>query len=241
MYKFFCAIALLALLLPSCAHRQQKNALAINYFEQASLAVQDQNHKKALQLLNKSLTIQETPQALAFKATILYHLQDFTGSVALFEKIINQTKDIPPSLKADVKNNYACVLNYMGEKEKAAKIWKDLIKDPDYLTPEVAYFNIGLLALSQNDIDKALDKLHAATEAAPDYVDAYFYLGIIYMQQGSLTQAKSQFKSILSYAPEHKYAKEFLKKIDYQNSSSEQPAQEVDEEENSNSKIFSLL
>lgn len=213
MHNYFYGIVI-SLVLTGCGGHQRKQSLANNYFEQATLAAHEGNSKKALQLLNKSLSVQETPQALAFKATILYQLNDVGASVSLFEKIINQTKNVSSTLRADIKNNYACVLNRSGNTHEAQHIWEGLTKDPDYLTPEVAHFNLALLSLSQKDFAAAVDKLQQAVSLAPDYVDAYFYLGMIYVHNELWDDAQQQFKSVLTYAPEHVGAREFLAHID---------------------------
>lgn len=200
-------------LIPGCKQQKKRSKpLATNFFEQSSLEAEEQHFKQALQLVNKSIAVQPTPQALAHKATLLYQLNDFTGSLALFEKTINQ-KNTPDALRADIKNNYACVLNQLGQKDKARQLWEELTTDTHYLTPEVAYFNLGLLALVQADVKKAEEHLMQATEAAPDYVDAFFYLAVTQIRLGKLQQAQEYLKTILSFAPEHAAAQELLTQV----------------------------
>lgn len=213
MHRFYYIPFVALAIIPGCKQQTKKSKpLATNLFEQSSLEAEDRRFKQALQLVNKSIATHPTPQALAHKATLLYRLNDFAGSVALFEKIINQ-KDAPPALMTDTKNNYACVLNQLGQQKKAAQIWQELTTDTSYLTPEVAHFNLGLLALTQTDMQAAEKHLLDATQAAPDYVDAFYYLAIAQIQLSKYWQAKQQLDMVLSITPEHTAAKELLQRI----------------------------
>lgn len=206
-------IIFLSVALAGCSkQKKETKPLAHNLFEQSHIEAEDQRYKHALQLVNKSIKVDPTPQALAHKATLLYRLNDFEGSLALFEKIINHN-DATETLKADSKNNYACLLNQMGKTKEAEKIWLELSCDKNYLTPEVAFFNLGLLSLTKNDIVNAINNLKRATLLSPDYIDAFYYLAVAYMHIGNYKDAHQAATTIISFVPEHQAAQEIINYI----------------------------
>ena len=207
-------ICALSLCLGGCQKQTKadKELQANRFLEQATLAAQEHRYNEAIQAINKSLALKESPQVLALKATWLYRIGNTDASLELFEKILN-SPSLSSSLRADTKNNYACVLNQHNEKKKAEQLWQELTKDMDYLTPEVAYFNLGLLAISQKNFMKAIDKFNHAITLTPDYVDAYYYLAIAYFYTRDFEHAHESLERVLSLANQHKAAQALLKKV----------------------------
>lgn len=207
-------LILTCLILSGCNTQQKKESkpLAGNYLEQSTLEAKEQNFKKALQLVNQSLNVEETPQALIHKGTLLYQLEKFNESLAIFEKTINM-RNIPGPLKSDAKNNYACILNQLGKKEAAQKIWKELADDNNYLTPQVALYNLALLALARGDLEMAEKYLLKATYTAIDYVDAFFFLGVTQLHQKRWGAARDSLQTVLSLNSQHQAAQELLDQI----------------------------
>ena len=215
----------------SCAKQKKSNPdAAINFVKEASLESEAGNYQKALEQANKAYSLDPSPKIAALKATLLYQLQKFDESLALFKKIIDDS-ETPIHTRSDVKNNYACNLLCLGKKEEARQVWKDLTFDKFYLSPEVAWFNMGLLEFSDGlaefrELDKnkkTHSKLHfsnsmkffeKAVDIASNYIDAYFYLAIAQFQLSKFDEARDNLLIILSKIPEHKPAQELLVKVD---------------------------
>jgi tetratricopeptide (TPR) repeat protein len=217
-------------LLFGCAKQKKNNSNEVtNHLKEASIEAEAGNYQRALEITNKAYKIDPSPKIGALKATLLYQLQKFEESLTLFKKIIDDPKT-PALTKSDVKNNYACTLLCLNRKEEAKQIWRNLAFDKNYLSPEVAWFNLGLLEFSDgiseqkelNENKKTHSKIHfnnstkffeKAIEIACNYIDAYFYLAIAQFQLKQFEQAKNNILTILSKVPEHKPAQDILIRI----------------------------
>lgn len=210
--------------LTSCSKKKGENPLAKNYYQQSLIAA-EKNKREALVLIDKSISIEPTPRAYALKATLLHQINKYPESLELFEKVL-QDPAAPATLKTDVSNNYACTLIALGQPEKAQEIWLGLTEDRFYLSPEVAWFNLGLLqlngisqsaTLSKKDTDqleKAVTYFNKALKLNNDYIDCYYYLSLILIRLKRFEEAKQNLIQIVGLMPEHENAKELLHSID---------------------------
>ncbi|HLB40930.1 MAG TPA: tetratricopeptide repeat protein [Candidatus Babeliales bacterium] len=202
--------------LSGCGQRRSpKSSLAYNYYHQALVAA-EKNPREALDLIEKSLLEQTLPRALVFKATLLFQVEKYLESVTLFEKIISD-KRIPPTLKTDAKNNYACVLVALGKLAAAEELWRSLTADRHYLSPEVAWLNIGLLKLNQQDYRAAAQAFNQALRIANDYVDAYYYLALVLTRLHEWQTARQTLHNLLNIVPDHAAAQKLLSEINVAN------------------------
>ncbi len=188
------------------------------------LEAEEKNFKKALQLVDKSIQESPTPQAYALKATLFYQINEFQESVSLFKKIIRD-KETPATIKADIMNNYSCALLASGQKEEAKENWRILTKDKNYLSPEVAWFNLGLLdfyeasekgfipELSKTKLANALKNFSNAVAIASEYIDAYFYLGLTYLKLKDYERAREVVINLITKEPKHEAARLLLEEI----------------------------
>ena len=228
--KFFLIIPFLF----SCAKKKPTNTETpqfMDYMKQASSQAAAGNYETALNFANKASQTNPSPQASALKATLLYQLKRFEESEKLFKKIIDD-KNTSMQIRCDVMNNYACNLLCLNKKEEAKKIWQELALCENYISPEVAYFNLGLLEFSQAlEKKQALDAdpqkkiqsnikfanaammFERAVNIASNYVDAYYYLALSLEQIKKYDRAQEALAILLSKAPDHKPAKALLIRI----------------------------
>jgi tetratricopeptide (TPR) repeat protein len=214
-------------LLTACANKKnQKAGLAKNYFQQSLIAA-EKNKREALALIDKSIDADPTPRSYALKAMLLYQIGHYQESLVLFEKVINE-KATPASLKTDAYNNYACNLLMVGQAEKAKKIWLDLTQNRHYLSPEVAWFNLGHLellevtsqpkktVLDKNDHEKltvATNYFKNSIQINSDYIDAYYYLSIALIYLEHFAEAKQTLIQVVAIMPEHENAQKLLQEL----------------------------
>lgn len=209
----------ISLFLTSCSKRNNVN-LAKNFYEQSIVEAQDGKLKNALQIINKSLEIKPDPNSYALKATILYQLKEYHESLPIFQKIISDKK-ILPTLKADLMNNQACALLAIHKESEAKLIWEQLISDKNYISPEVAWFNLGLLEFKESinnkynvsNLLKSKEFFTKATSLAPEYVDAYFYLALVLCYLKDYSIAKNLLLHLITISPEHEAGKNLLNQI----------------------------
>lgn len=210
----------IAILLTACAPKQNFR-LSKNLYDQSLLEFKQKNLKKSLQLVNEALEKYKTPQALSHKAILLYQIGKPNESAQIFKQVLNDSK-LPPSLKPDILNNYACSLLSLNKKLEAKKIWQDLTTDANYLSPEVAWYNIGLLELmdaknkipNQSYLEKAEESFTNAINIAKEYIDAMFYLAITQIMLEKNQEGKQTLIELITIAPEHTSAKYILTKLD---------------------------
>ena len=228
--KFFIYIIFLPLMFGCAKQKKTNSKLVINYLKEAAVEAESGNFAKAYNLAEQAYKMDPTPQNAALKATLLYQLKKFDESAALFKKIIDDPKT-SNYVRSDVKNNYACNLLCLNRKEEAKQIWHDLAMDKNYLSPEVAWFNLGLMEFSEGITEKRdpaeSKQIHAnikftnsanlfakAVDIASNYIDAYFYLALCQAHLKQFEHAKDNLLLIISKIPEHTPAKQLLAKID---------------------------
>lgn len=225
MKQNFIIITISLLFLTGCAKKKTTNStLAKNYFQQSLIAA-ERNKREALVLIDQSLNIDPTPRAYALKATLLYQIGEYQDSLKLFEKVINE-KSASATLKTDVYNNYACNLIMVGDTAKAKQTWLELANNRHYLSPEVAWFNLGLLECSsvaekkeltkaeKNKLELALSYFRKATKINNDYIDCYYYISLTLIRLNQLEQAKQELIHVVGIMPEHQNAQNLLVYID---------------------------
>ncbi len=214
-------VSICVLLLTACGNKKKlNNNLAKNYYQQ-SLVAAEKNKREALALVDKSIKIDPTPRAYALKATLLYQIGDYRESLKLFEKVIHE-RAASVHLKTDVSNNYACNLLVLGQTEKAKQTWFDLTNNRHYLSPEVAWFNLGLLEYSlvpekknltpkeKNQLQAAEQYFRKAVKINQDYIDSYYYLVLTLIRLERLAEAKQTLIQVIGIMPEHQNAQNLL-------------------------------
>jgi tetratricopeptide (TPR) repeat protein len=223
-YKFLNTNLAVGLILTGCTKNSQRIAHAKNLYQQ-SLVAAEKNQREALILVDKSLELDQTPQSMALKATLLYQIGSYQESLKLFEQI-RQHPRASKTLLADISNNYACNLLAVGNLAKAREVWLELTQNRFYLSPEVAWFNLGLLAYSQvpqkkkyspseiNLLQQAGRDFGQALKLNTDYIDCLFYLSLTLMRLQRYEEAQQSLVQIIGIMPEHTQAHELLKQLE---------------------------
>jgi len=156
-------------------------------------------YKRALDYIDKALDQHTNAEYLAFKATLLFKLQNFEETKRFFALALKEK--MPAVLKGEVLNNYACFLAQNKQEPEALEIWNNLVRDEYYLTPEVAYVNQGKIYGTKNEYLKAKACFLKALELAPDYLDAHYYLAALAQEHGDSSLAKNSINSALYLDP----------------------------------------
>lgn len=159
-------------------------------------------YKRALEYIDKALIQSTQAEYLAFKATLLFKLQNLEQARHFFSLALQEK--MSPTLKGEVLNNYACFLAQNKQEAEALKIWQDLIGSEYYLTPEVAYVNQGKVYGANQEYLQAKDCFLKALELAPDYLDAHYYLAVLAQEHGDLSLAKNSVSSALYFDPSNR-------------------------------------
>ena len=213
----------ICLILTACTKNGQRIAQAKNFYQQ-SLIASESNNREALILVDKSLELDHAPRAQALKATLLYQIGQYQNSLKLFEQI-RQNSRTPKTLLADISNNYACNLLAVGNIAQASQVWLELTQNRFYLSPEVAWFNLGLLTYSQipekpkydlneiNLLQQAGRDFQQAIKLNSDYIDSLLYLSLTLIRLQRYEEARQDLIQIIGIMPDHTQAKQLLKQL----------------------------
>lgn len=215
----------------------KKKEMANSHFRQASLDIKDYHDtknigalRKALNEVDKAVAFNPAPQILGLKATILLQLGELEQSKAVFERIINDKK-IAHAKRADARNNYATVLYQLGQTALAQRIWLEVAHDSHYVSPEVAYFNLGYSELNEarklsyqmqnisaapvlEHVQQATVYFKNALAISHEYIDALFFLGQAMVILDKLLEARDCYVRILTINPDHVNAQELLRQLE---------------------------
>lgn len=82
--------------------------------------------------------------------------------------------------------------------------------DPQYVQ---GYYNIGLLYLDMDSLDRAYQSFDIAVKYAPQYPEAYYHRGVAAELLGDKGQAISDYKNVLSFDPEFAGAKAGIERL----------------------------
>ena len=192
----------LAIVFIGCGKKAKKGnkKLAQNYFKSAMVELSDPqvgsyHYKKALGYVEQALLNDKKSHYLAMKATLLFKLEQYKESLVAYDQALACCDDA--CLKAEVLNNYACLLAQQGNYDRATELFEQLIVDRYYLTPEVALVNLGKMSAEKNDLKQAQSYFQRAVTMVPGYLDAHFYLAWSAYLNKNVELAKQEVKTIL--------------------------------------------
>ena len=94
---------------------------------------------------------------------------------------------------------------------EAVAIYRKAIEvDPHYYS---AMFNLGVLYLEQNDLDKAYQHFDLITKQSATFYRAYYYRGLVEEKRGNKTAAIADYKQALDFRSDYDKALEGLKRL----------------------------
>jgi tetratricopeptide (TPR) repeat protein len=101
--------------------------------------------------------------------------------------------------------------NKKNDLQGAIKLYKKINTiDQQY---EEGYFNLGLLYLDLDSLDKAYQSFDLAIKFNPTFVNAYYHRGVAAEMAGNLAQAKLDYKDVLRLDPDFAGAKVALERL----------------------------
>lgn len=97
-------------------------------------------------------------------------------------------------------------LNHLngGDAERSLRYYQRVLNiDPSYVE---AHFNMGLINLEKNNMEKAEQSYRQAIRIKPDYISAYYNLAYIYSQKGDKKKAIESYRKIIEIRPDEEKA-----------------------------------
>lgn len=118
----------------------------------------------------------------------------------------------PKSVEAlHAKADFLREENKLGD---AISAYRKVIKvDPQY---DPAFFNMGLIYLDLDSIDKARENFQVVIKVNPTHVKGYYYLGVVYELSGDKENARKCYEQVLKFDPDFENAKLALNQLNNQ-------------------------
>lgn len=152
-----------------------------------------------LNLLQKGLELQ--PLEASIRYELHYHLghtysQQGQAFLALQHYQQAAQQDLPDLLKLGAYNNWANLLQQVGQWAAACQQYQQVIS----IQPDLAlgYYNLGLTLRAMGDLDGAIAAYQLAIQKQPDYADAYQNLGVAFYKQGHLLASQQAFTQAIT-------------------------------------------
>ncbi|TKJ29361.1 hypothetical protein CEE39_09230 [bacterium (candidate division B38) B3_B38] len=150
--------------------------------------------------------IEEFQRAVAFDPLnpIFYN---YLGLAYLFDlqyntaiQAFNRALQLNPNF-TDVHNNLGMVYSEMGDIDRARREFQEVIRAKAYATPEVAYFNLGKLSLTEKNYEEAIFFFQKALESNPKLPKVHERRGFTYELMGKLEEAEKEYQEALKLEP----------------------------------------
>jgi len=114
----------------------------------------------------------------------------------------------------DVKAKVAMTLTYSSNPMEGIMMLREILtEDPDN---EVATFNLGMLAITSGQYDKAIERLGKLLQLNPANLEANFYMGVCLIELGKSKEAVPYFEKVAQSGQEsnlQRAANEYLNSI----------------------------
>lgn len=117
----------------------------------------------------------------------------------------------------DLRHNLGVALAGQGRLEDAIAAYKKALSFPTYVTPEVAYYNMGEAFIRLQKPQEAQEAFRAAIQLEPTMIAAHYGLGLALSQGGRRDDARAAFRQARDMDPASPFselAKEALRKLD---------------------------
>lgn len=187
--------------------RDPQNAEA--YFMSGRVALDKGDTLRAIKSLQKSVTIDaENKDAWIFLGRIFSN----KGNIQALQYFDNALR--LDSTDVQVKEYKAGYYKAKGDYKKAFDLYRGLVEEhPDYSN---AYFDMGLMYLEQDSIQRAYEHFDRAVRTDPLFVIAYYYRGVASEAGGNLKSAIEDYRQAASMSPNLPEPKEALKRLNVQ-------------------------
>ena len=155
--------------------------------------------KEGLKLLKQGLKANTASAPISFElhyhlANAYLHQKKWELANKHYQKAINQP--ILPQLKIGAFNNFAGLLQSVGDLKNAQTAYETILKiDPTFA---VGYFNLAMLLKGKGQLQDAIALYQKAINLNPNYAEAYQNLGVTCFKAGLLQESLEAFKKAIS-------------------------------------------
>ena len=170
------------------------------YVNRGELLIRLNRLQEAKEMFEKALLHDSNNPDIHYNlAVVLLKTNDFTGSLISF----NRALEIEPQHTQSLMNS-AILIQDMNRRDLFPEAKRRLLQLV-YQRHELhrVYFNLGLIAMEEEDVTSAEKWFRHAIEEAPDFKSALFNLALLLSDQKKFDDAIPVLKSLLQHHPEH--------------------------------------
>lgn len=153
--------------------------------------------KQAVKEFQKAIALDPlNPVSYNYLGLAYFFDEQYSAAIQAF----NRALQLNPNF-TDVHNNLGLVYSEMGDTERARREFQEVIRAKGYATPEVAYFNLGKLSLTEKKYEEAAFFFQKALESNPKLPKVHERLGFSYELMGKLEEAEKEYQEALKLEP----------------------------------------
>lgn len=181
--------------LPSLAQAQSNAEIeeAITIFNRGKSLHQELRYEEAIAEYRAAIKLDSTsPFVYNAMGLALAAVGDLKGSLKSFNKALALNPDL-----TDVYNNMGMVYAESGQRDKAFEAFGRAVRNPTYLTPEKALYNIGNLYLEDGNAELAMMHFRRAVEKKPEFSLGYRGLGKVHLMLNDPELAMMEFEKAI--------------------------------------------
>lgn len=185
--------------------REPQNAEA--YFMAGRVALDMKDTTRAINMLKKSVQFNsDNADAWRFLGRI-YSEKNNPLAIQYFDNALRVD-----STDLESREFKAVFYKRRGEFDKAFAIYRDIIvRNPDYSN---AYFDVGMIYLEQDSLQKAYDHFNISIKTDPLFVMAYYYRGLTAELMGNKEAALADYRQANKMSPNYPEPKEALERLE---------------------------
>ncbi len=124
--------------------------------------------------------------------------KDYDKAIYYYKRAIS----IDPNY-SEAMNNLGVTYSEIENWDEAIKYFKMALRNPLYVTPEMAYSNMGYALYKKGDYLNAINTLKDALTRYSDFPQPNYFLGLVYIKLGKNKTAIDKFKKAVEIAPEY--------------------------------------
>lgn len=160
------------------------------FYTQGTRELQTKEYTKALSHLLKANKYKPNDSKILNNLGMAYYFKDaIPQAVTLIKKSIK----IDPK-NSDAKTNLGTIYLQKNKLKKAKKIYQQVIADLTYTHQYQSYYNLGIIALKEKDLDTAIVQFKKSVKIQDAYCPSHYELGKVYYAKKLYDKALQSFR-----------------------------------------------
>ncbi|HZW35394.1 MAG TPA: tetratricopeptide repeat protein, partial [Candidatus Deferrimicrobiaceae bacterium] len=195
--RLYAALAMGALLLGCGAPSQERKKEASARMGMGMTYLEQRNLPSAMRELTKASELDPENAEIDVALGLAYQARGDVGKAAeCFRNAIRKKPDY-----AEAHNDLGIALSQLGRGDEAIREFEAAAANVLYVTPEIAYYNLGEEYRRRKDFKKAGDMYRRSISMNDRYADAYLRLAFLDADQGRWAEAARTLEACVAVAP----------------------------------------